>query len=458
MKRLFRPVLSLWILICVSGGTASAASGAVWNFSKEDRILLVAPHPDDEALGAGGLVQSAASAGASLRIVYLTQGESNEVSSIFYRRKPLLLKSDFIRNGRIRRAEAVDAMASLGLDASNLIFFGYPDFGTMKIWQAYWGEGAPAYRSLITRINKVLYKDDFSYGQTFKGENVVRDFERVLLDFQPTRIFVTAPFDLNSDHQAAFLFLQVARMNLEEQLKSAPPVSLYVVHAHEWPQPKKYAPELALGSPTPSSWKEPTWDAYPLTQDETEKKQKAILRYTSQIAYKRNFLLSFARANEIFAEAVQETVGEEKGESIDKALASAPPAEGDVRYRRIGPELLIDIPLSVPMDEMGMLKTYVFPYRKGYPFAEMPKLSFGLFGNRLFVKDGLKEVFEPGLKYRLEKKRLLVRLPVRLLKDPDHLFVSTRTARDELSLDFGSWRILEMSRTSGPPAAAPDML
>src|SRR6185295_13542272 len=39
------------------------------------RLLVVAPHPDDEVLGAGGLMQRVHETGGTVRVVYLTNGE-----------------------------------------------------------------------------------------------------------------------------------------------------------------------------------------------------------------------------------------------------------------------------------------------------------------------------------------------------------------------------------------------
>src|SRR5215471_1540498 len=39
------------------------------------RLLVVAPHPDDETLGAGGLIQRVHATGGSVKVVYLTDGD-----------------------------------------------------------------------------------------------------------------------------------------------------------------------------------------------------------------------------------------------------------------------------------------------------------------------------------------------------------------------------------------------
>jgi len=425
------------------------AEESIGTFSQNERILIVAPHPDDESLGLGGVLQHAVSAGADIRVLYLTNGELNEVASIFYQKRPLLLRADFIKNGLIRKREATEAMAFLGLGAEKLVFFGYPDGGMLNIWLKYWGNSNP-FRSLFTRINKVPYKDDFSVGNYYRGDEIVRDLEKILLSFQPARIFVTAPFDLNTDHQAAYLYLEVALLNLGEQMTPKPAVHLYVIHAHQWPQPKKFVPEAALQVPSHIEWAQDVrWRQVPLSIGESKKKAEAILKYKSQIAYKKNFLLAFARSNEIVADYPKEKlVPMAVPASGTDALFKASARNGDVLYKIYGKELWVQIPLSNMLDEMGVLSSYVFSYRRGFLFSDMTKLSFKLFGNKIFVYDGFKIFYDPGLVYRFEKDRIFIRVPMRVLKNPDHLFVSTRNAKEGMSLDFGAWKLLEIVKSS----------
>nr|MBP6330775.1 PIG-L family deacetylase [Dokdonella sp.] len=42
-----------------------------------DRVLVLAPHPDDEVLATGGLIQQALAAGAALRVIVATDGDNN---------------------------------------------------------------------------------------------------------------------------------------------------------------------------------------------------------------------------------------------------------------------------------------------------------------------------------------------------------------------------------------------
>ena len=49
-----------------------------------DRILILAPHPDDEAVGCAGIIQEAVAAGADMHVLCLTNGDNNEFAFIVY--------------------------------------------------------------------------------------------------------------------------------------------------------------------------------------------------------------------------------------------------------------------------------------------------------------------------------------------------------------------------------------
>jgi len=49
----------------------------VAKFDSSSRLILFAPHPDDEALACGVILQQAVRPGAAIRIVYVTDGDDN---------------------------------------------------------------------------------------------------------------------------------------------------------------------------------------------------------------------------------------------------------------------------------------------------------------------------------------------------------------------------------------------
>ncbi len=431
----FAPVLRVFVsaLWWVAAPAFAQAPEPLRPFTAADRVLVVAPHPDDETLGAAGAIQAARAAGAAVKVVYLTHGDHNEIASIFYLKKPLLRRADFIKSGQIRKREAIEAMAALGLSASDLVFLGYPDSGMQRIWRLHWGAARP-FRSFLTRINKVPYKEDFSYGNAYKADNVLADLGRLLEEFRPTRVFVTAPFDLNPDHQAAYLFTMLAVFDVEDRLPR-PEVLFYLIHAEGWPPAGS-----AFSRPASASAPGIRWHSLPLDPGQVRRKALALEHYHSQMAYTRDFLLSFARPNELFASVPERRLD---------AGGGAP--EGDmnaertrVRYDVKEGDLWITADLAAPLDEIGVLTFDVFPYRDGHDFAGMPKFHFLFFGRKLFVTVGQRRYAGADIRYRVEGTSLTVRVPLGLLREPDTLFVSARTARDEASPDVGSWVTLTL--------------
>ncbi len=79
------------------------------------RVLVVAPHPDDETIGPGGTLALHADAGDSIHCVFLTAGLSGDPTG----------KEDPAEYGATRQAEARHAAAVIGI--GELEFWGYPD-------------------------------------------------------------------------------------------------------------------------------------------------------------------------------------------------------------------------------------------------------------------------------------------------------------------------------------------
>lgn len=60
--------------------------------------------------------------------------------------------------GALRRREATQAMAHLGLSKDHLVFLGYPDHGTLVIWKDHWGKAVPKH-SVLTHSTHCPYPD-----------------------------------------------------------------------------------------------------------------------------------------------------------------------------------------------------------------------------------------------------------------------------------------------------------
>lgn len=138
-------------------------------FKKGERVLILAPHPDDEVIGCAGVIQQALKAGAKVKIIYLTNGDHNELAFIVYEKRITIRQGEFVHMGQVRQKEAIKAMKFLGLSENDLVFLGYLDFGTFTIFSQYWQSKKP-FRDLLTRISSVPYKDNPSYGAPYRGK------------------------------------------------------------------------------------------------------------------------------------------------------------------------------------------------------------------------------------------------------------------------------------------------
>lgn len=98
-------------------------------FSPRDRVLVFAPHPDDETIATGELIQAAQAGGAALRIVFATNGENNPWPQRWLERRWRIGAGDRARWGERRRREGIRALARLGVDEACACFLGWPDQG-----------------------------------------------------------------------------------------------------------------------------------------------------------------------------------------------------------------------------------------------------------------------------------------------------------------------------------------
>jgi LmbE family N-acetylglucosaminyl deacetylase len=90
-------------------------AGAAWLAGLASAVV-VAAHPDDEVLGAGGLIAMLAAAGARLRLVAITDGESSHRG-----------RADPVALARRRTAETTAALRALGAGTAEVIRLELPD-------------------------------------------------------------------------------------------------------------------------------------------------------------------------------------------------------------------------------------------------------------------------------------------------------------------------------------------
>ncbi|HUJ71172.1 MAG TPA: PIG-L family deacetylase [Verrucomicrobiae bacterium] len=468
--------IAITLVLLVILGIPAFAQTTFPPITAKDRIIVVAPHPDDEVLGAGGLIQQACAVGAEVHVIYLTSGDHNQIAFKLYNLRLHLSPKQYVAFGILRQAEATRAMAGLGLSPEQLTFLGYPDYGTMQIWRDYWNADTP-FRSDATRSNAVPYEEAFAFGQPYVPENVVADFVELFRRYRPTRVFVTHPADTNPDHRAAANFVRLATLEIAAE-QSPPQIYYYLVHFGRWPHPYHYHPELGL-EPPPQLLDDGDWLSFPLTPEQRQKKYESILQNHTQLTTRQYYLVSFARANEIFATisllsvpvVPVEAVIDWKAAAHSKAigLGMGDPSHRtdteralfdefaameleETAYVRQGSDLIAQVTLRNRLGKRANVHLLLYGYKRGAAFATMPKLHINVTPlGGVHVFDGGKRLKETEVTVTGVENHLIVRLPLRLLGEspPDLLFTATRANLGEVAADDTAWHLFSLSTNPG---------
>ncbi|MDD5668417.1 MAG: PIG-L family deacetylase [Candidatus Omnitrophica bacterium] len=443
-------ILACCILYAAVGLSAHAEE-TLPEISSSDRILVFAPHPDDEAIGTAGVIQKALKAHAELRIVCYTNGEHNEPAFIVYEKRIVLKKNEFIRLGEVRRQETLKAMELLGVKKEQIFFLGYPDFGTMEILTKYWQSDKP-YRSLLTRISTVPYKEAVGYKSPYVGESILRDIKTVIKDFKPTKIFVSHPGDTNRDHRALYVFTKIALWDMEGEIQS-PHVIPYIIHVNGWPKPRGYHPDIYLDHP--QTILGCGWQKEFLTEDEIKKKHSSIRMYKSQIECDPPYLFTFVRMNELFGDYPEITLHPGNEGTIawewlepSNRIKSENSKNLDVGYACANDNLYIIFKSGRPGCRNLFATIFLLGYSYNREFSSMPKIQITVNSRGVYVKDKKEPLFVKEIKkFALDNACMLV-VPLSALGRPDRIFSCVKTIRGNLIPDEHSWRILVLTQKS----------
>ncbi|HEY8338503.1 MAG TPA: PIG-L deacetylase family protein [Egibacteraceae bacterium] len=134
--------------------------------SAQRSALVLAPHPDDETIGCGATIARKRAAGSDVHVVVAADGRSSHRAS-------RVISSDELV--AIRRAEAVEACAILGVPEDRIRFLGHPD------------------DSLRDRVDALADQ-----------------LAAIVREVQPDEVLVTCEHDWHVDHQGLNLALRRA--------------------------------------------------------------------------------------------------------------------------------------------------------------------------------------------------------------------------------------------------------
>ncbi|HEV2471142.1 MAG TPA: PIG-L family deacetylase [Chthonomonadales bacterium] len=276
------------------------------------RLLVFAPHCDDETLGCGGLMQRTLTLGGSVRVVILTNGDAFRVAVQRQVRSLRVVPKDYVNFATMRQQESLRALEHLGVPRSSVLFFGYPDRGLTPMWNSHWSPASP-FLSSYTRADRSPYADTFDPTASYCGEDAVTDIESEMRQFKPTLVCVTHPAEDHPDHTAAAAMVTTALLELRSEPAQAgwarrAQLAYYLVHRGDWPAPQGLHLADPLTPPAEMLHVDTHWMSLALTPAERSAKLQSIRMYHSQMVMMARFLLSFARSTELFGVIDPETL------------------------------------------------------------------------------------------------------------------------------------------------------
>jgi LmbE family N-acetylglucosaminyl deacetylase len=269
-----------------------------------DRILVVAPHPDDETLAVGGLVREALAAGKHVRVCVVTCGDGYRRILPRYQPKGTSdTAAGFAAMGAARAAESREALGVLGLGRDDVVFLGYPDGTLSALWRDDWAAGTGCLGANGRR--DVRYPFAYRPGAPYTGSSLTSDVASVVDDFAPTAVVFPDSEDANGDHWALNAFTQVAldRGGFRGRRLS------YLVHRGHFPFPWSYLPKGLMEPPKPLRSVGVEWRSLRLSRETEALKEDAVHAYRSQRLVMEPFLDAFVRRNELFGESASAEAG-----------------------------------------------------------------------------------------------------------------------------------------------------
>ena len=269
--------------------------------SRKTRLMVFSPHPDDETLGAGGLIQRVLQSGGKVKVVFMTSGDGYPEGVEMEDHIAHPTAQDYREYGTLRQKEALRVLATLGMKVENIIFLGFPDGGLYSILSKYQSDDGPDYTSPFTLESRPPSPNALLPNIEYNEEDLKREIKQVLTDFRPTLITTVHRRDQHPDHCSTYFFVRQALDELDQKTPSLHPyLFTFLIHFGQWPMGEDAGFGSRLSPPQGFSEKEDKWISLPLSPVEVETKRRALLLYHSQMLIMGRYLLSFARANELF--------------------------------------------------------------------------------------------------------------------------------------------------------------
>jgi LmbE family N-acetylglucosaminyl deacetylase len=274
--------------------------------AQRQSVVVLAPHPDDEALGAAGFIKQAVLQGYDVHVILMTSGDGFVQDAERYYLSLSVNQDEYMHLGYERQIEVRRAMANVGVAADYVTFLGFPD-GGLDYLLLHLDEPQP-FASPTTGCNAVPYIESGTYKVAYCGSELLNILRDTLNRIQPHWVITPLLLDQHPDHwaTAAFGTLAVMACQTENRAWASQSTQLgYLVHWTGWPLPLGYRPEMRQEVPAAlQTYPAIQWHEFRYESEIVEAKRAALLSYDSQVELIKPFLLAFVRKTEIFGRQI----------------------------------------------------------------------------------------------------------------------------------------------------------
>lgn len=252
----------------------------------DKRVIIFAPHQDDEILGCAGTIDLLMKSNIEIFVVFATNGDFCGKES-----------------SKTRLQESIAALNVLGIQKDHIIVLGFADTGMAYkdsfLWKMYHSHGEETISSPISS-NTYHPFDCEEYSKKKYGRHLpytknafLHILKCLIEDINPDIIITSSSLDMHGDHAALCRFIENAIEEMEINIR----IYQYIIHSgndKEWPH------RNSMYYTRPQNVTENLWKKRITVElDKSFDKKKLIELFQSQLS-PSGYLLSFAKREEFF--------------------------------------------------------------------------------------------------------------------------------------------------------------